>query len=140
MIAVVNRLPVRSTRVDLRTDTAAEVRAATLGVDRVDPGAVSFGRAPAVSLQEELDRVGACCRRDRRAERPGGLGRHDALRDRQSEHRRGRLRRRRRERAARPMRLVKVVSSISVQLVITQAWTCRAASRFDPSTTVWWQP
>lgn len=61
VMAVVNRTPDsfydKGSTFALDRAVAASVRAAEQGADWVDIGGVPFGRGPAVSLQEELDRV-----------------------------------------------------------------------------------
>lgn len=61
VMAVVNRTPDsfydRGSTFALDSAVAAAVRAAEQGADWVDIGGVPFGRGPAVSPQEELDRV-----------------------------------------------------------------------------------
>lgn len=61
VMAVVNRTPDsfydKGSTFALDRAVAASVRAADEGADWVDIGGVPFGRGPAVSLQEELDRV-----------------------------------------------------------------------------------
>ncbi|PPG59134.1 dihydropteroate synthase [Rathayibacter sp. AY2B7] len=61
VMAVVNRTPDsfydKGSTFALDSAIAAAVRAAELGADWVDIGGVPFGRGPAVTLQEELDRV-----------------------------------------------------------------------------------
>ncbi|SMH39678.1 dihydropteroate synthase [Rathayibacter oskolensis] len=61
VMAVVNRTPDsfydRGSTFALDRAVAASVAAAELGADWVDIGGVPFGRGPAVSLQEEIDRV-----------------------------------------------------------------------------------
>ncbi|QHC66516.1 dihydropteroate synthase [Rathayibacter sp. VKM Ac-2759] len=61
VMAVVNRTPDsfydRGSTFALDRAVDAAVRAAELGADWVDIGGVPFGRGPAVSLQEEIDRV-----------------------------------------------------------------------------------
>ncbi|MCM6760935.1 dihydropteroate synthase [Rathayibacter sp. ZW T2_19] len=61
VMAVVNRTPDsfydKGSTFALDRAVAASVRAAEQGADWVDIGGVPFGRGPAVSLQEEIDRV-----------------------------------------------------------------------------------
>ena len=61
VMAVVNRTPDsfydRGATFDLDRAVEAAVRAAGLGADWVDVGGVPFGRGPAVSTEEEIDRV-----------------------------------------------------------------------------------
>lgn len=143
VMAVVNRTPDsfydKGSTFALDSAIAAAVRAAELGADWVDIGGVPFGRGPAVTLQEELDRVvpvvaGIAERSDvvvsvdttsaevARASIAAGAS---VINDTSGLH---------------DPRMLEVVASSSAQLVITHSVGAPAASRRDPSTTTSWRP